>query len=137
MRRAWMVIALVLLPQVANAYAVVPKTGSFGKHLSQLRKAAVKHRMKSFARLTMSDFTVGEELDRASSLDVIRSEPKRWSELVRLIDHGRCYSTGRGLVQCELPDPGPLLDHTKFHGSSLLAIFEHTRRGWRLGLFSA
>jgi len=112
-------------------YPAMPKTGSFGHHLAKLRAAASTHDMKSFARLTTGDFTVGEELDRASSLALVHLPA-----VVRLIDRGACYRTGPGLVQCELPDPGPSLDHTKLSHSTI-AIFEHTKHGWRLGLFSA
>ena len=139
MRGAWLLLLgcfVVALPSAAHAYERAPRTRSFRSYLSHLRHAAKRRDVTAVGRLASADFTIGEELDRRSSLDELRAHPESLAMLARLVDHGACYRTGPQLVQCELPDPGPELDHTK-RGSArtTLAIFERSRRGWRMNVF--
>jgi hypothetical protein len=129
--RIAIVLATLLLPTTALAYPRVPKTKSFGSFVHRMRRAAAHGDTKAIARATTLDFTVGEELARAPSLIELRN-PVMLSALVGLLDRGVCYRTGKGLVQCELPDPGPNLEH---RGPSLLGIFQRTKHGWKMGVF--
>jgi len=127
-------LGLVLASSEADAgYARVAHRGSFGAFLNQVASAARRSDMRAMRRLVDKEFTIGEELGREDSLATLAHDAsmRRW--LAATADHGGCYRTARNIVQCELPDPGPGLDHTKSRTS--IAMFERTRRGWRLNAF--
>ncbi len=71
---------------------------------------------------------VGEEI----VIDPARMDARLRRVLVDIAQRGACYRTSRAQIQCELPDPGPNVDHTKVPHASI-AMFTRTRRGWRLG----
>ncbi len=129
-------LAVVLVGVDANAYSRVGHRGAFGAFLSQLGSAARRQDIRALRRMTDRGFTVGEELERADSLDALDHDASMRRALAALADHGVCYRTAPALVQCELPDPGANLGHTKRSRSSI-AIFERTRHGWKLGALYA
>jgi hypothetical protein len=134
---AWaLAVAILFVGADANAYSRVARRGAFGAFLSQLGSSARHQDMRALRRMTDRDFTVGEELDRSASLGALGHDASMRLTLAAIADHGACYRTAPALVQCELPDPGPNLDHTKRSRSSI-AIFERTRHGWKLGALYA
>jgi len=120
----------------ARAYPEVEKRGAFGRFMAQLATAAKQHDMRAMRRMTSRGFTVGEELGRRSSLGEIDRSPGLRRALAILAQYGGCYRTGPRLVQCELPDTGPDLDHTRAPRSST-AIFEHGQGGWKMNALFA
>ncbi len=133
---AW-VVALgdLLLASHAHAYPRVPHHGALGAFLSELAIAARASDMHAIRRLTDREFTIGEELGRDDSLRALAHDASMRKWLAATADHGACYRTTSTQVQCELPDPGANLDHTKLRTS--IAMLEHTRHGWKLVAFYA
>jgi hypothetical protein len=119
----------------ARAYPAVQKRGAFGTFMTELATAAKRHDMRAMRRMTNRGFTVGEELDRRSSLHELDHSPGMRRALVSLVQNGGCYRTGP-LVQCELPDTGPELDHMPLPRSTA-AIFERVRGGWKMNALYA
>jgi len=129
-------LVLVLASADANAYPEVQRRGAFGAFMTELGTAAKRHDMRAMRRLASRDFTTGEELGRRSSLAELDHEPGMRRALAILAEHGACYRTGPRLVQCETPDPGPELDHTRLPRSTF-AIFERHRDGWKMNTLGA
>jgi len=125
-----------LVTSDARAYPEVERHGPFGEFMAQLGTAAKRHDMRAMRRLASRDFTTGEELGRRSSLAELDHEPGMRRALAILAEHGGCYRTGPRLVQCETPDPGPELDHTRLPRSTF-AIFERHRDGWKMNALGA
>lgn len=127
---------LVLSSASANAYPEVERHGAFGAFMAQLATAAKRHDMRAMRRMTNRGFTTGEELDRRSSLHELGHSPGMQRALAILAQYGACYRTGPRLVQCETPDPGPELDHTRLKQTTT-AIFERGRDGWKMNALYA
>ena len=132
---AFAVVLTLLFTHDASAYARVQHRGSFGAFSNEVASAARRGDMRAMRKLVDREFTVGEELGRDSSLSILAHDASARHVLAITADRGACYRTGPKLVQCELPDAGPNLDHTKLRTS--IAIFERGRRGWRLNAFYA
>jgi hypothetical protein len=130
------VIAGLVIATDASAYPRVERRGDFAAFMSRLGTAARRHDMRTLRRLTDRDFTIGEEHDRRTSLATVDHEPGLRRVLAAIADHGACYRTGANLVQCELPDPGPELDHTRLKQTSF-AIFERGHHGWKMNVIGA
>ena len=86
--------------------------------------------------MTARDFTTGEELGRRSSLHELDHSPGMRKALAIVAQYGACYRTGPRLVQCETPDPGPELDHTRLKQVTT-AIFERGQSGWKMNALYA
>jgi hypothetical protein len=133
---AVIVIAGLFVATDASAYPRVERRGDFGAFMARLGTAAHRHDMRTLRQLTDRKFTVGQKLDRRSSLATVDHEPGLRHALAVLAEFGGCYRTGANLVQCETPDPGPELDYARLtHVTS--AIFERTRDGWKMNEISA
>lgn len=120
-------LSLLLASRDADAYARVPRSGAFGTYLTSLASAARRHDARGLRRLSDRELSIGEEI----VIDPARMNARQRRVLVDLVQRGACYRISRAQIQCELPDPGPNLDHTKLPRSSI-AMFAHTRHGWRL-----
>ena len=121
---AW-VVALggLLSTSQAHAYPRMPHQGAFGAFLSEIASAARRSDMRAIRRMTDREFTIGEELDRETSLAALARDASMRKWLAATADHGTCYRTAPTVVQCEL-------------GASI-AMIGHTRHGWRLSAFYA
>jgi hypothetical protein len=131
MRRiAWLVACGLLFAQTqASAYPRVARRNAFGAYLIRLGAAAQRNDVRALRRLASHDIAVGEEIV-VGPRQLSRDAPLRRA-LTLLAARGACYRTTPTQIQCELPDPGPNLDHTKL-ASSTIALFNLTGHGWKL-----
>lgn len=131
----YLLIAILFFSIVVHATTQKEISKDFKLFLAQLKRIAKNKDNAQLAKITGPHFTVGEELNRESSLEAIKKNPKSFADLLLIVDHGGCYRTDPLLVQCESPDPGPELKHSDSK-QSILLIAQRYGKVWKINVLS-